>query len=268
MVIVVTLYVAREVLIPIALAILLSFVLAPLVRILRRVKLARVPAVVLAVALALGLIVSLGGLIGSQVSQIVVEIPRYSMTIETKVAGLRSLMAGQLSETFGSLGRRIQRAGSEPGPTAAGAARPTSPVAVEPKPVPVELRQPDATPLDITERLLLPAIGPLTTAGIVFIVAVFILLQQTDLRDRFIRLFGLRDQHRMTTALGDAGARLSHYLLTLLGLNLAFGLIIGIGLLVIGVPNPVLWGTLAALFRFVPYIGSLIAGILPTVFAA
>ena len=267
-VIVTTLYVAREVLIPIALAVLLSFVLAPLVRVLRRARLGRIPAVVLAVALALGVIVSLGGLIGSQVSQIAAEIPRYSMTIESKVAGVRTWMVEHLSETFGSLGRRIQRAGSEPGSADSGAAPPTSPAAVEPKPVPVELRQPDATPLDITQRFLLPVIGPLTTTGIVFIVAVFILLQQTDLRDRFIRLFGLLDQHRMTTALGDAGTRLSRYLLTLMGLNVAFGSFIGLGLLVIGVPNPLLWGTLAALCRFVPYVGSLAAGILPTAFAA
>lgn len=268
-VIVTALYVAREILIPIALAILLSFILAPAVRLLRRARLGRVPAVVLTVALALGVIVSLGGLIGTQISQIAAEIPKYAVTIENKAATLHELSIGRLSEIFGRLGKRIQQATNERGPAeAAGAADQVAPVTPEAKPVPVEVRQPDSTPLEIVERLLLPVIGPLTTFGIVFIVAVFILLQQTDLRDRFIRLFGLGDQHRMTTALGDAGTRLSHYLVVLLGLNVGFGSIIVLGLLVIGVPNPLLWGTLAALCRFVPYVGALVAGALPTLFAA
>lgn len=266
-VIITTLYVAREILIPIAAAILLSFILAPAVRFLRRIRLGRVPSVVVAVALALGVIVALGGLIGTQVSQIAIEIPRYSITIEQKVTALRSSMVVQLTESFGTMGKRLQRAASEP-PPAADPARQPAPVTTEPKPLPVELHPPALTPLQIIEQILLPIVAPLATIGIMFIVAVFVLLQQTDLRDRFIRLFGLRDQHRMTTALGDAGTRLSHYLLTLLGLNVAFGVLIVLGLLVIGVPNPLLWGALAGLCRFVPYIGALIAGILPTVFAA
>ena len=106
------------------------------------------------------------------------------------------------------------------------------------------------------------------TVGIVFVVAIFILLQREDLRDRLIRLFGATDLHRTTAALDDAARRLSKYFLTQLGINATFGLVIGIGLYFIGVPNPVLWGMLSALLRFVPYIGSFIAAGLPIALAA
>ena len=106
------------------------------------------------------------------------------------------------------------------------------------------------------------------TVGIVFVVAIFILLQREDLRDRLIRLFGATDLHRTTSALDDAARRLSKYFLTQLGINATFGLVIGVGLYFIGVPNPVLWGMLSALLRFVPYIGSFIAAGLPIALAA
>ena len=98
--------------------------------------------------------------------------------------------------------------------------------------------------------------------------AVFILLQQEDLRDRLIRLFGSTDLHRTTVAMDDAARRLSRYFLTQLGINAAFGLIIGVGLFIIGIPSPVLWGVLAALLRFVPYVGSLMAGAIPVLLGA
>ncbi|WP_264713539.1 AI-2E family transporter [Limobrevibacterium gyesilva] len=265
-VIVVALYVGRDVLVPIALAILLSFVLAPVVRLLRRAWLGRVPAVFLAVTLALGVILSLGGLIGMQMSQLIPDIPRYASTIDQKIASVRTRVVGQMSGIVDVLGKQLQRASAPsaqppPGPAA-------GPGEEAGKPMPVEIRQPEPTPIEIAERILAPLVPPLATAGIVFIVTIFILLQQADLRDRFIRLFGLQDLHRTTRALDDTTRRLSRYLLTQLGLNAFFGLLIGVGLLLIGVPNPLLWGTLAALFRFVPYIGSVLSGLLPTALAA
>ncbi len=276
-VVVVTLYVAREVLVPIALAILLSFVLAPVVRLLRRARLGRAPASILAVVLALGVILSLGGLIGTQVSELITDLPRYATTIEQKIIGVRALVVGQVSGALGALGHRIEQASSAPVQPPAGATsdapapdgpQTAAPKANEAKPMVVDVRQPEPTSLEIAERILAPVISPLATTGIVFIVATFILLQQADLRDRFIRLFGMQDLHRTTRALDDAARRLSRYLLTQLGLNAAFGAIIGIGLLVIGLPNPLLWGTLAALFRFIPYIGTVLSCLLPTALAA
>ena len=111
-------------------------------------------------------------------------------------------------------------------------------------------------------------LAPLETIGVVFVVAIFILIQQEDLRDRVIRLFGSRDLHRTTIALDDAGRRLSRYFLTQLAVNASFGVLIGIGLAIIGVPSPVLWGVLGAMLRFVPYVGSYIAAILPIALAA
>src|ERR1700712_166385 len=112
--IVVTLYLAREVLVPIALAILLSFMLAPVVRLIRRTNLPRTPAVVLSVFLALGLILSLGGLIGMQITDLVNDLPRYANTIEQKVAGVRGIMVGEVAGRLGWLGKQIEQASSEP----------------------------------------------------------------------------------------------------------------------------------------------------------
>ena len=116
--------------------------------------------------------------------------------------------------------------------------------------------------------LLLPLLEPLATTGIVFVVLIFILMQREDLRDRMIRLFGSSDLHRTTAAMDDAARRLSRYFLTQLALNAAFGVVAAIGLWLIGVPSPILWGVFAALMRFVPYIGSFVAAVPPILLAA
>jgi hypothetical protein len=131
------------------------------------------------------------------------------------------------------------------------------------QPVPVEIREPDPTPLRIIQDILVPVLQPLATVGIVVVFVIFFLLQREDLRDRFIRLAGSGDLRRTTEALDDAFGRLSRYLLMQTAINTTFGLLIGIGLALIGIPNPVLWGVLAMLLRFVPYIGSVIAAIFP-----
>ena len=267
-VVVVSLFLAREVLIPITLAVLLSFVLAPLVQLLRRAHLGRLwlgraPAVILAVLIALGIIASLGAVIGIQMAQLADDIPRYTSTIETKLAAARGLASSRVFALLGGLGHSLEA------PTAPAASAPTQASANDPPPpMPVEVHQPTPTPLQLAETILAPVIGPLATAAIVFIVAIFILLQQEDLRDRLIRLLGADDLHRATAALDDAARRLSKYFLTQLALNAAFGLIIGLGLWLIGVPNPVLWGILATLFRFVPYVGSIISAGIPLALAA
>jgi hypothetical protein len=200
--------------------------------------------------------------------------PRYADTIHAKIDTVQGLTVGRLSTIVSDFGRDIAppaapakaKPAAKPGPAVQGRAG-TGP-AQPTKPMPVELRQPDLTPLQLVERIVTPVLAPLSTTGIVFIVATFILLQQEDLRDRMIRLFGSDDLHRTTGAMDEAGRRLSRYFLTQLGLNAAFGLIICIGLAIIGVPNPVLWGILSALFRFVPYIGSVISGLVPLALAA
>ncbi|MFC6048753.1 AI-2E family transporter, partial [Methylobacterium hispanicum] len=138
----------------------------------------------------------------------------------------------------------------------------------EPKPVVVETRQPMPGPLETAEKLLSPALKPLATAGIVVVVLIFVLMQREDLRDRMIRLAGSSDLHRTTVAMDDAARRLSRYFVAQLALNAAFGVAIGAGLYLIGVPNPVLWGIFAALMRFVPYIGAFLCALFPMALAA
>src|SRR5271168_1214166 len=134
-------------------------------------------------------------------------------------------------------------------------------------PVPVEVRQAAATPLQLIYGVAAPLLQPLTTAGIVVVFVIFFLLQREDLRDRFIRLAGAGDLRRTTAALDDAARRLSRYLLTQTAINTSFGMLVGTGLWLIGVPYPVLWGILGTLLRFVPYIGPVIAAALPAIVA-
>jgi predicted PurR-regulated permease PerM len=265
------LYVGQDVFLPVVLAILLAFVLAPFVDVMRRWHLGRIPAVIIAVLVALGIILSLGGIIGFQVAGLASDLPRYQTTIESKVGSLREGTLGKLPALLKDFGRRFDKAVAEPppeqqAPASAGAATPPAPE--EPRPLPVEVHEPDPTPAQVARNVLLPLLEPLATTGIVFVVLVFILMQREDLRDRMIRLFGASDLHRTTAAMDDAARRLSRYFLTQLALNAAFGVVAAIGLWLIGVPSPILWGVFAALMRFVPYIGSFVAALPPILLAA
>jgi hypothetical protein len=113
-------------------------------------------------------------------------------------------------------------------------------------PMPVEILQPNASPLQLIQQVAATLVQPLATVGIVVVFVIFFLLQREDLRDRFIRLAGAADLRRTTVALDDAASRLSRYLLTQTAINASFGLLVGAGLWLIGVPYPVLWGILAA----------------------
>ena len=260
------LYVGREVFLPIVLAVLLAFVLAPVVDILRKLKIGRVAASILAVVATLGIVVSLTGVIGLQLAGLVSDLPRYETTVRYKVAGLREGGFGRVQDLLKNLGRQIQEATQDQSKPAPAAAAPSAPPAE--KPVPVEVHDPEPGPVDILRAAAGPLLGPLAMTGIVFVALIFILLQREDLRDRMIRLFGSGDLHRTTAAMDDAARRLGRYFLLQLGLNASFGVVVALGLWAIGVPSPLLWGIFAGLMRFVPYIGSFIAGLLPVALAA
>ena len=262
-VVIAALYFARDVLIPITLALLLSFVLSPLVDLIRRTRLPRAPSVLLAVLFAIGVLGAGGTLIGGQAAELAQDAPRYATTIEAKVRSTQAFATGQLAYFTKMLSKNEPR--SERRQQSQQRLRPTGPGA---RLVPVEVHQPPATPLQVAQSILEPILAPLETTVIVLVVAIFVLLQREDLRDRFIRLFGSNDLHRTTMAIDDAGRRLSRYFLSQLCVNASFGAIIGGGLWVIGVPQPALWGILAGLLRFVPYIGSFIAAIPPLALAA
>ena len=260
------LYFGKDILLPITVAVLLSFVLSPLVGTLRRLRIPRVVAVVFSVGLALAIIGGVGALLGSQIVEVAGDLPLYQTTIEKKVDVLRKATLGRIAEVAsrfrGTLGQAGQISPPPASPAGEQAARP------EQTPVPVEVRQPPPDPVALATRILTPVLHPLAAAAIIFIVAIFILLQQDDLRDRVIRLFGSRDLHRTTLAMDDAARRLSRFFLIQLGINATFGVIIAAGLYFIGLPSPLLWGIIAALMRFVPYIGSYVAAGIPILLAA
>ncbi len=261
------LYLARDVLVPIMLAVLLSFILSPVVELLQRLRLPRVPSVVFAVLFALGVFAMLATVIGTQVASLATDAPRYATTIEHKVRVVRNSTVGRLPAMLGALGRQFDRAS---GGLASPVRVTTGPRAqrTAPPPLPVEVRAPPLSPLALMREVLSPVVGPLETTAIVVIVAIFILLQREDLRDRLIRIFGATDLHRTTTAMDDAAARLARYFLTQVAINAAFGVIIGGGLYAIGVPSPALWGVLAGLLRFLPYVGAVLAALPPLILAA
>jgi predicted PurR-regulated permease PerM len=266
--IVFALYFGRDVLIPIALALLLSFVLAPAVRRLQSWRFPRIVAVSVVALIAFSIIFGLGAFMVSQVSQLAGDLPRYEANLTAKIQSLQGVAAGtgpleRASDVLKDLKREIEKPGNLP---------PTDPSLGSQtqlgRPIPVEVRQPEPGTLQVLAALIEPLIHPLTTTGIVVIFVIFILLQQTDLRNRLVRLAGAKDLHRTTVALDDAGQRLSRLFLTQLALNAAFGTVIGVALWLIGVPSAPLWGMLAMIMRFVPYIGAVISAIFPLVLAA
>jgi predicted PurR-regulated permease PerM len=270
-IIIATLYFGREIFIPIAMAILLSFVLAPLVGLLQRIRVPRAVAVVSVVILAFGLIFAMGSLLASQLTQLAGDLPRYQSTISEKIQSFRETTAGRgtLERASGML-KDLSKELDKP-KDAESSLAPSSilrPKAAAPlSPVPVEVRQPDPGALESLRALISPLLHPLATTGIIIIFVIFILLQREDLRNRLIRLAGSYDLQRTTAALDDAAGRLSRLFLIQLLLNGTFGVVIGIGLWLIGTPSAILWGILAAVLRFVPYIGAVIAAAFPLALA-
>jgi predicted PurR-regulated permease PerM len=261
--IVATLYFGKDVLMPITLAMLFAFILAPLVNLLRRMHLGRVPSVLLAVTLGLSVVLAIGGVVGSQIATLSTDLPRYSSTMEKKVTSVRDFTIGRLSQLADKVGQQKEK------PDQSSNASSSSPQSSPPgAPAPAAAQAPGSSPFELVKRYTSTVLSPFATLGIVFIVAVFALLQKEDLRNRLIRLVGSDDVHRTTRAIDDGAQRLSRYFLTQLLINTAFGVIVGAGLLIIGLPNPVLWGILSALLRFVPYVGSLISAVLPMALAA
>ena len=263
------LYFGREVLVPMSIAVLLSFVLAPLVDALSHLRIGRVASVLIAVALAFGILGILGAVIGRQAAQLSENLPAYQVVIGKKLDAVRSsaLGARMVEKAADALHGLENNIGKPSVPSSPSPGAGPVPQAGD-RPLQVEVHEPPPGPVQILQSILSALLPPLATAAIVIIFVVFILLQQRDLRDRFIGLIGSHDLHRTTKALDDAAQRLSRYFLALTGVNASFGLIIGLGLSVIGVPNPVLWGIVGAVLRFVPYAGAFIAAALPLALAA
>ncbi len=263
------LYFGRDVLVPMSIAVLLSFVLAPVADALSHLRIGKVAPVLIAVALAFGILGILGAIIGRQAAQLSENLPAYQVVISKKLDAVRSSAFGasMVEKAASALHGLENNIGKGSGPPLS---QPAQGPATQPAdhPLQVEVHEPPPGPVQILQSVLSALLPPLATAAIVIIFVIFILLQRRDLRDRFIGLIGSHDLHRTTKALDDAAQRLSRYFLALTGINASFGLIIGLGLSVIGVPNPVLWGIVGAVLRFVPYAGALIAAAIPLALAA
>ena len=263
------LYLARDLIVPIALAILLSFLLAPAVRGLRRWHIGRVTAVSLTVLMAFLAMIGFTAVILQEVSSLAQQLPAYRSNLETKIRSLPGAVPGagvlrRATSMVQELGRELKQSETEIS-TSAGdrSATGTSPA----KPVPVAIQRPEFEPLQIVQSIVGPLLQPLAMAGLVIVFVVMILLEREDLRDRLLRLAGRRDLHRTTVAMDDAARRISRYLSRQLIVNACCGLPIGFGLAVIGIPNAALWGIFAAMLRFLPYLGIIIAASFPVALA-
>jgi predicted PurR-regulated permease PerM len=261
------LYFGREVLIPITLAVLLSFLLAPLVSLLRRLHCGQLPSIFIAVLVALVSLLAVGTLIAAQVAQLASSLPQYQAAIELKIETVQEKTIGRADALLTRAASTLARVTPDRSPNPPHeAGRTPKPSAASP--MPVEVHEPMPSPLQLAQKVFSPVVGPMETMFIVLVVTIFILLQREDLRDRLIRLFGARDLHRTTTAINDAASRLSRYFVAQLGINVGAGSLVAVGLAIIGVPGALLFGVLTALLRFVPYIGTWIAAVLAVIFAA
>lgn len=260
------LYFGQEILMPVALAILLSFMLAPLVEALRRVRVPRVPAVILVVSMAIALVAALSILVGNQLVSIANNLPTYQQTMQEKIRAIRTPAPGggvldRTTEVVEALGKELADTEGKAKKRAQAQQNGDSS-----EPIPVRVEPEEQGPIEIIKTIALPMLGPLATAGIVIVFIIFFLLEKSDLRDRFIRLAG-RDLHRTTEGLNDAAERVSRYLLMQLVVNATYGIPFGVALYFIGVPGAFIWGLLATLLRFIPYLGPVLAAIFPLILA-
>lgn len=252
----IVLYLARDVLVPLAISILLAFALSPLVTRVRRSGLSVLWSVLAVVTLAGAVLGLFAYLVTVQLAQLAANLPSFRQNIIAKVEGLKDAGQGgglfrQLSDMASTIGAQIDSLR----PADSG----TPPLQVE--------MVTHTTAWDLVSGLALPLAGPLGTAGIVVILVIFMLLEREDLRERFIRLLGPGDVHRTTQVLEEAGARVGTYLLTQLLVNLIYAVPITLGLWLIGIPQALLWGLLTLVLRFVPYIGSMISAFFPLALA-
>ena len=250
-----SLYWAQAILIPVALAILLTFLLSPVAGALERIALGRLPSVILVVALTFSFLGGIGWIVTLQFASLANELPKYTVNIRQKIADVRGAGKGgaleKVQRTVEEVKNEIQKADE---PTSARDQR---------RPVTVQ-------PMESFAFWPMPtAVGPMVerfaSAGLVIVLVIFMLMQREDLRNRLIRLVGYGRLTFTTSALEEAGQRISRYLLMETIINSSFGLAVGLALYLIGVPYAVFWGFFAAVLRFIPYVGPFAAAIMPSV---
>ena len=264
-VVVTCLYWAQTIFIPVALAVFLTVLLAPLVAVLQRRGLRRLPSVLLVVMLAAAV---LGGgvwLVTVQVTSLAGEVPKYTENIKVKVKLLRHLGQGSVTSRLETMIQDITGEWNRPAGSPKGKAPDKPAVATSEKPTAVMLEPETPTWLTRIPAVLSSLLATLGSLALSLVLVVFMLLKREDLRNRLIRLVSQGQITVMTKALDDAGQRISRFLLMQLIVNATVGLSVGLGLLAIRVQYAFLWGFLAAVFRYVPYIGVWIAAVPPII---
>jgi predicted PurR-regulated permease PerM len=260
------LYFARVVLIPFALAVLFTFILTPVVRLLERAHLGRAFSSLLVVLLTLGTCASLGWGVSKQFGQVVNELPSYKLNIKEKLASLHwseSHVLHNASETVTEISKDLA---AKPAPSSSDSAQTLEATpsannrpATARQPVPVQVISPPSLPLESLQSIL----GLLARALIVVVFTIFMLIRREDLRNRLISLIGHGHIHLITQTLDEASSRVSKYLLIQFLVNIGYGIFIGMGLYFIGLPGALLWGVIVGILRFLPYIGPPLGGIMP-----
>jgi predicted PurR-regulated permease PerM/methylmalonyl-CoA mutase cobalamin-binding subunit len=265
------LYFARDLLIPLALSALLTFLLSPLVTRIER-WIGRIAAVLVVVTLIFAGFGAAGWIFSRQLVDLATKLPQYKDNIITKMRAFEMPKGGafaRLSETVEELKKELPGGTPSPAPTISQQpSEPKTSVDSQP-PLPPEqsVATSKANPFELVKLLIAPLLGPLGRAALVVVLVIFMLFQREDLRSRLIRLIGQGRISATTRALDDAGRRVSRYLLMQLIVNVTYGIVVSIGLYFIGVPNAVLWGGFGTVLRFIPYVGPWIAAIFPTLLA-
>lgn len=265
--IIASLYFARDLFVPIALAVLLSFLLAPLVHKLQHIGLHRVPAVLLVTVVAFGVSAGLAVLTTQQVITLATDLPSYEANLRSKIQGLRPSGGG----VFNRAGKTLEGLQAELEHLTDGSAPaepdevPAPDASEEPvvTPAPVSVVEPPVGPWALLKSVATPVVRPLGITAIVTVLVIFFLIRWKDLRDRLLRLAGTKQLSLTTQALSEAGSRVSRYLFMQFIINGSYGMVVALGLVIIGVPSALLWGVLAAALRFIPYVGPWMAAGLP-----
>ncbi|HEV8711674.1 MAG TPA: AI-2E family transporter [Candidatus Binatia bacterium] len=258
---------AKTVLVPVALAMLLAFILTPVVEALERRRVPRLVAVAAVVLVALGVIGGFGYVLSRQLNDLAAKLPHYSTSIREKISALRVSRGGTIANIQKTVDEVSRELDEQQQPQTEQALPGGKTVDVKKDVQPVLIVANESTSVQRLQAMLEPVFEPLATAGIVLVVVIFMLMQREDLRNRFIRLVGQARLTLTTKMLDEVERRISRFLLTQSVINAGFGTVVTAGLWWIGVPYAALWGVSAAFLRFVPYLGSSLALLLPTALA-
>ena len=254
-VIVAALYVAKGVLVPITLAVLLSFLLSPVCDWLERHWLGRVPAVMVTALVGFTVFGGATWMAVVQVSDLAPRMPEYETNLKVKLQSANAYVGA----TLGRVTRTAQGMSENLSPVELAQA----PQGTKEWPYAVRIISSPSSPLQVFGSVFGTVLQVLGSVGVVIILVVFFLIRRDDLRDRFILLVGQGEVSLTTQVLEDAGTRVSRYLAAAFLVNAIYGTAVGIGLYLIGVPNPTLWGILATILRFIPYLGPWLAAAMP-----